>query len=194
MEENRFSYSWKTAHDSVRSPLTAAGLKVLMHLALTVKDHAGGLQAPWKPEGLEEDTWALSPAAGSMEMGWPQHSLTRSWTSPCWPCGATNSPFSSHRAGLPCLSHCLELPQVAAQNQLRCLWETFPERHCPSSQLDYLRNTALVGRKAHTFHQHSAIRICQPWEICSVNKWLRPKEFREEKPEVTVPKHWFISL
>lgn len=43
-------------------------------------------------------------------------------------------------------------------------------RHCPASRLDYLRNISLVGRKVHTFHQLSAIRICQLWEICSVNK------------------------
>jgi len=138
----------------------------------------------------------------------------RRWAGLCIPChpaepllvgpGAGTGPGSvvpsthggcgSHGAGLPFLSCRQELLQVPAPNQLGCLRETFPERHCAASQLDYLWNMSLVGRKVHIFHQFSAIRICQLWEICSLNKWLGHQELRGRKPEVIVPKHLLLSL
>lgn len=109
-------------------------------------------------------------------------------------CGAISSQRGSDGADLPCLSCHMELMQVPARNLLERLWETILERHCPVSRLDYLGNISLAGRKVHLFHQLSAIRICQLWEICSVNKWLGHQELDKEKPEVIVPKHLLFSL
>lgn len=159
MEENRSSYYWKTAHDSVRSPLLAPLLTISIP---SVAAYWGDLRHC----GMEwEETFEYSEAELFLWLLFsasPLHQLPLSVSALGHQlCGAINSQCGSDGADLPCLSCHLELMQVPVLNPLECLWETILERYCPASRVDYLRSIFLVGRKVHLFHWLSTIRICQ---------------------------------